>query len=362
MKVAQGLATAIICLLLFICLSVFGVGLIIDATVLNESFMTGQVQKIDLAEVTRDVIEREDLLDLPPEVEFARPYVYEVIDDYEPWLQEQAENIIQVAYGYLKGDRESFYIVIPVSQVKATIKPKLWEEVEANLAAVVPEILRSNLSSTVEDYIEQYIHLVPPELLPPGTLDMAPRQIVAFLRGYLNETNLTIMMLAVPQLRDLLEDAVRPYFDEYIDEFLDDVPDNYVIDDGEIGPEAVQDLETARRYIGYFRTGYYALIGVAVLLVIGVVLIYRRMVEIFLSLGITFSLFGIMTVAAALFGRTLSLITYVPANVPDAVRTGLAGTFADALMPLLWFGIGILVIGIIMIVVAVVARQREAED
>ncbi len=362
MKVAQGLITALLCLLLFICLSVFGVGLIINTTALNADFVSGQVKNMELAEITRDVIEREDLLELPSEIEFARPYIYNTLDDYEPWLHDQVDLVIGETYHYLRGERQTFNIAISMAPVKTTLKPKLWEEAQDNLAAVVIEILKSDLPPSVEQYIEEYIYLVPPELLPPGALNLPPEQIIDLLRGYLNRTNLTIMMAAAPELRGLLEEVVAIYFDQYVDDFIDDIPDDYVLDEDELGPDMTRQLEDARRYIGYFRTGFYALIGVAVVLMAAVVLVYRRTMEVLLSLGITFALFGAVTLSGTVFARTLTWVTYLPDDVPAAVRSGLTGTIGEALEPLLWYSIGILVVGIVMIVLGVLFRRREEFD
>ena len=362
MKVAQGLAAAVMCLLLFICLAVLGIGLLINTTVLNPDFIVKHVDAMDIEQAAREIIENEDLIELPAEIEFATPYVYDVIGDYEPWLKTQAETIIRSSYAYLLGEREDFSISIPLTQVKNTLKPKLWEIVQENLAEVIPLILQSNLAPVVEQYVEQYVRLVPSSLLPPGTLDLTSEQIISVLRGYLNKTNLTLMMMAVPQLRGLLEQAVQPYFDEYIDEFINDIPDIYVLDEAEIGTEAMQQLQNARTYIGYFRAGFYALIGVAIVVVIGIILIYRRILETGLSLGITFTLFGAVTLAGTLFGRSVAYAEYLPSEIPDSVRASLNGVFSEALMPLLWFGAGMLVIGVVLILLAILTGQRTADD
>src|SRR4030042_3486813 len=101
MNVLKGLATGSLSFLLMVSLSVFGIALLINCTLLNPGFIAGQVEKLDMNAVARDVVKEQLEQELPQEAKFLEDAAYDVTAEQEPWLKEQANNAIYAVYDHL---------------------------------------------------------------------------------------------------------------------------------------------------------------------------------------------------------------------------------------------------------------------
>lgn len=362
MNVVKGLVAGLLCFLLLLCLSVFGAALVVNTTVLNEDFMAKQVQKLNVSELVQEIVDEHELIDLPAEVEFIRPYLIQLYDDYDPWLREQADNVIKSGYAYFLGDREELDITVSLIEIRNTLSDKVWALLQDNINEVLPELLEGELAQFIEDNLDQYRNLIPKNLVPAGVLNLPADELASFLINYLDNINLELVMMLSPQVSDLIDELLRPYVDQYIDEFIDDIPVYYVIDAQEVGPETMETLESARRYLGYFQTGFFGLIGIIVLLIIGVFLVYRDVKNTTLALGITMAFYGLMELITSIVGRSISYASYYPADVPSPLQDWMTAAIGDVIMPLIWFSASMLAVGIVLIVISVVGRVRFAAD
>jgi hypothetical protein len=360
MSAVKVLVTIILSFLLLISLLLFGIGLLINSTLLNPDFVAGQVDKLDMNAIAHDFIEEQVADEIPQEEEFLEEAAYDVIAEQEPWLKEQMNNAIYAGYDYLLGKSEKFEINIPLDELKANIKVSLWKTLQKYLkqdASVIPEDL---LVPYIVDNSRELFGRIP--LLPQELTELVGKQLEDYLyQHYDRVTDILQVALKMPGLSDWLLGQIKPYFDQYYDDLVKDFPDSQVIDENEIPADVMEQLQVARRSIGYFHTGYYCLIAFMVLLVAGVILVNRNVKDSSLALGIVFLFYGIVALAGVLFARYYDFVKLIP-DVPTSIGAWLPGLIRDALAPLQWFSLGILVLGATLVLMSVLYKPSGATE
>jgi hypothetical protein len=366
MGVLKGLGTGILSFLLFISLSVWGSAFLINSTVLNPAFVAGQVNKLDVTAVARDIIDdqiSQELTDEPDEVEFIAEAVYAVVAEQEPWLKEQADNAVYEGYDFLLGKSDRLEIIVPLESLKADFKESLWETLKKFLRQNASKIPEDLLVPYIMDYYQELVGSIPEFLLPPGMAGLMGNELESYLhQNYDQVTDILQKALLVPGVSDLIMSQIRPYFDEYYDDFVRDIPSEQVYNEEEIPADIMEQLWLAREYIGYFKTGYYALIAFMLLLVAGIILINRNVKDSTRALGIVLTVYGVWELAGVIISRSINWLTSLPEDLPAALVPWLDGLIKDSLAPLLWFSLGVLIIGVALLVLSFVYRSPATED
>jgi hypothetical protein len=358
----KGLGTAILSFLLFLSLTVFGIAFTINSTILNPDFVVEQIDKIDVSDLAREYAEEEIVDQVPDEVDFLVDVIYDVIDEQEPWLKEQINTGIYASYDYLLGETDVLDIYIPLDEKKDDLRDSLWNAFIERIPRWLPDLVDSELGSYLSEYIDDFAAEIPKEYLPPEIADAPPEQLRAYLNNYLQDIAEEVSQNYMPEITGLLESVVRPYFDEYYDEIMEQFPSALEVNRNNIDDEVWEDLELARKYIGYFKTGYYLLIVFMVLLVVGIFLINRNVRDSTRSLGISLLIYGVLEFAGIYIARhflptDLSFMFPETFGIPDSLQTWLSGFYIDLLAPLQMLSIIVMVIAVALIVVSIVYRR-----
>ncbi|MCJ7605307.1 MAG: hypothetical protein MUO19_04640 [Dehalococcoidales bacterium] len=363
MNAVKGLGTAVLCFILFIALSVFGIALWVNTTVVNQNFVSRQVEQIDISELARVIVEEWVEFNLPGEVAIAEDVIYDliydVIDKYEPWMKKQFDRVTDDMYAYLLDEHDALYINVSLLEIKRTLKDNLWAVFSEKADTILPDIIGNDLSKFIDDNLAEYAQQIPKDLLPEGIADLPDDQFEAFLIEHLDFIEDQIETLDTESIiSGLTEEIVRPFFDEFIDEFIEEIPNAYVIDRELLGEDGVEALETAKTYLGYFKAGFYGLIGLMVLLMLGVFLIHRNIKDTSRALGITLGFYGFLQVAGTIIARSLNPFNYVNEEIPAVIENLAISIYNNALMPMLWFNAAVLVVGVALIVVSFVVKPK----
>jgi len=299
MKFLKGFGLAILSLFLFLALSVFGLVLTINQTILNPDFVVSQVDKLDIPSLTGEMLSQQI-----PQFEVTspyEPYVAEVMDDtiadLEPWMKEQARGSIYSIYDYLEGRSQSLSLTISLEPVKDTLKQNLRE---------------------------------------------------------------TILNSPPPELQELPPDAIEQFLDEAYRQIDEQIPavqgiEVVEVDQGTLGLS----FEQIRQAIGYFHLGYNALIGFILLLILGIVLINREVRGSTRSLGSTFLTCGIFSYADVFIVKYIADTQLAQADMPVYLQAWIPQLIKDALAPLEMYSIGLLVVGVALLVVSFVYKRGE---
>jgi hypothetical protein len=359
MNVAKGLGTGILSFLLFISLSVFGLAFLLHSTLLNPNFVASEVDKLNFTAVTQEFVDKEFKDKLPTEAAFLKEAVYDVVAQEQTWIKQQADYAIHTSYDYLLGNTDELVINIPLEAEKANLKERLWDALNKELPGWLPEIVGQELGPYIDEHIQDYVNIVPRQLLPFGDM-FSTEQLSQYLHEYLQQVDTQIITGNIPLVTGLLEALIRPYYDQYYDEFAAQVPDNEIYNQENIPADTMDALVTARHYIGVFQTWYYVLIAIMALLVAGIILINRNVRVITRSLGIGLAVYGIFEFAGVLVARAINF-TGILSDLSASLDTWITGFFRDFLLPLQLFSLGVLVIGVVLLVVSFVYRPRAAD-
>ncbi len=300
MNFLKGLAISILTLLLFLSLGVFGTVYMLNNTLLNPDFVVAQVDRLDVASLTREVTEGQIGGQLPSEVGFLEEAMYDAIAENEPWLKEQVNAGIYSFYDFLLGKSEKLSMIISLEPLKESLRDSLRQA---------------------------FMQDIPPELssLPPAQIEQ--------------------------------------YFNQYYQEFSAQIPSTFELDESILPPEIMAQLMQARQYIGYAQTYYYPLIGFMVLLVILIILLHRSVKGATRGLGITFLIYGILEFAGV-FATKNFLPTNLPLpDIPPSLQSWLTGFIVDFVAPMQTFSIGLMAAGAALIIVSIVyPRLRRVEE
>jgi hypothetical protein len=299
MNFLKGFGLAILSLLLFLSLSVFGLVLTLNQTFLNPDFIVSQVDRLDIPSLAEDMLSQE----VHPEAELLMgetldEVVNDTIADLEPWMKEQARDGIYSFYDYLEGRSQSLSLTVSLEPVK--------------------ESLRDNLREAV-------LQSPPPELagLPPAMIEQ--------------------------------------YLDEYYQQISQEIPSTFEFTEASIDPQVMAQLEQMKQVVGYLHLGYQALIGLILLLILGIVLINREVRGSTRSLGSTFLACGIFSYADVFIIKNVVGTQLVQPDMPVYLQTWIPQLLADTLAPLEMYSIGLMAAGVVLLVVSFVYKRRQTE-
>ena len=300
MKFLKGLALTILSFLLFLSLSVFGLALTLNYTLLNPDFVTDELDKLDISSLVKPLIEEQIRGQLPPETQFMSATIDDIIDDtladLEPLIKEQADIVIHSGYDYLMGRSQNLNVVISLEPMK--------------------ESLRDNLR-------EAFYQSLPPELkgLPQAEKDR--------------------------------------YFNEFYQGFAREIPSTFEFNESSLPPDVLARLEQVRQFLGYFQLGFKALIGFMLLLILGIILINRGVRNTTRGLGITFLTYGALEYAGIFAAKYLAGTQMGQLDIPTQLQTWLPQFIDDFLAPLEMFSLGLMIGGAVLIIVSIAYKPRQ---
>jgi len=191
MNFLKALGLIILNFLLFLSISFFGLAFTLDQTFLNRDFTVSQVERLDTTTLAEDIIRDQVIsqstipITLPIE-NFIAGAVHQTITDLEPWLKQQARDVIYVIYDYIEGKRQNLSVVIEMEVVKEQLENSISEAVITSLPPELAELP----PDTIEGYLEPFYDWIPSsfeineELL--GTSAMAQIDTLRQLISYFN--------------------------------------------------------------------------------------------------------------------------------------------------------------------------------
>lgn len=362
MNALKRAGTGFLSFLLLIFLSVFGLMLLLNNTLLRPDFVVAQVDKLDMTALVRDYADDLVSKQKPGDRVFLKDAIYSAVADQEPWLKEQLNQTIYAGYNYIKGKSEHLEINVPLDDLKENLRDSMWQTLEKYLGHDALSIPPDLLMPYVDERYQEILPLVPPQYLPPEMAGLTGQQLKNYLDTHYDKvTSMLQAAYQVSGVSGIILAQIKPYFDRYYNDFIADFPGTQSITEANIPSDVMDDLHTAHNSIGYFYIGYYVLIALMVLLVAGVILINRNIREICRALGIVFLIYGVAEFAGVLFVRYFDFIRFVP-DLPSSLKNWLPGVVKEALLPLQWFSLGILILGLVLIVVYVVYKPRAAPE
>lgn len=392
MKFLKVLAISLLSFLLFLSLSLFGLALTLNMTVLNADFVNSQLDRLDISAIAQDAI-NEEISELP---EGFRTSLENTIPIIEQRLKEAVSAVIDSIYDYLLGETQNLDLALILRNTifNPDITISLLDDLD--IAPLAEEFLRANISEQIPaelepvyEYLAEYID----EVLVETVTDLEPwikEQIAAaippiydYLLGESQSFNIEIPLEPVieslrvnlkaaflespPELIDIPPALLEQYFDKGFDELMATVPSTFNIDEGSLDSapiiqalaDAEQALTEAREYIDYFQTAFIILIVLMSLTVLGIIFINRQVKGATRELGIIFLTYGAIEYIGILVAKSLARPQLSQLDIPPPLQTWLPQLLDDFLAPLGIFSLGLLVAGIGLIIVSIVYKPRQ---
>jgi hypothetical protein len=295
-------------------------------SLLSEIDIPTLLEDVDVSSSVLDFIEEQSSEDLPEDVEYLAEYVDEIIIELEPWIREQVDIVADPVFDYLLGISQDINISVSLEPIKDTLgddlKEKFLESPPAELAG---------LSQTeLDQYFDEHFGELADEF--PSTFDIDESVLV-----------------------DLREDITSALVDveEGLEQARQDIADALA--------EVEEPLEESRQYVGYFTLGYNLLIVFMLLLIAGIVLVYRQVKGACRTLAGIFITFGVFNIVAVLVARALIRPPLEQIeDIPSSLQEWIVQTASSTLTPLLVLAIVLLVVGIALLAFSIIYSRRKA--
>ena len=390
MTFLKNLALSLLSFILFLSLSIFGLAYMLNQTILNPDFVTSELNRLEVSQLTEELISLRTPEGEPAEdLETA---LFNTIAELEPLIKEQVGVAIHSVYDYLLGGSQPLDLALTLKNtiLNPDFAVSLVDKIDVSLLAGdwLSEQLIEEIPEDMEylvEYVDDAIAEVEPQL--KEQLNAAADPIVDYLLGESQSLNVVISLEPVKEnLRDTLKEnflespppdlanlplaELERYFDEHFEEFYEAVPLTFELDESVLGTEISTDIAEAlteaekvlaevRQGIGYFQLGYKALIGFMVLLVLGIILISRQVRDITRRLGIPCLTYGAIEYAGIFAARYFSEKQLLPTEIPASLQTWMVQLFDNLLAPLEIFSLGLLITGVVLTVVSFAYRPRQ---
>ncbi|MFC1932023.1 hypothetical protein ACFLXU_00090 [Chloroflexota bacterium] len=239
-------------------------------------------------------------IEAPPEAPYLDEAIEKTIVDLEPWLKEEINTAIYSSYDYLMGKTQRLMVTIPTQLFRDSLRDNLWEA---------------------------FSESPPPELegLPPAIKER--------------------------------------YFNEAYDQLVGDaIPPTIEFTESSLPPEVLTTLEQVRQAMSYYQLAYNALIGFMALMVIGIILISRQVIDITRRLGtpcLTYGAIGYASIFATKYfiGKGVTL-----PDLPPSLQTWMSQFIINSLVPMEIFSLALLITGIVLVVVSFVYKPRQSSS
>ncbi len=398
MKFLKGLTPSLLGLLLFLSLSIFGLGFTINGTILNPEFIRTEVEELDILALVQEFVNQptgeiqNGAGGLPKELDTA---VTDTVTQLEPLLREQITAATDLTYDYLLGKRASPDLAVIL---RSTILQKdFFIDIIDNLDVtfLAREILSEQLSSVqipvqFQGYVDASYDNVVSDVKPiiKPQIEAAADSVLDYLAGVSDGFSIIIdVEQLTTSLRTALHDAVfaspppefalmtpelrESLFNQIFQDIAGEIQPTFEIDAaslfdttdrvsiaGELA-QAEKGLVQARQYIENFQFGYKLIAVLILLLMAGIILIHRQVRSVTRNLGAIFLGYGAFGYAVVLVGRYFAN-TQLPlalAGMPPSFQVWVLQLPGRLLLPMVVFSLTLLVGGVVLLVVSFVYRR-----
>ncbi len=392
MNVLKGLAVALLCFLLFLSLSIFGIAFTVQSTALNPDFVTSEINRLDVSSFVNEFMQIES----PPEVPELEEVIHETIGKLEPVVKERLDDTIHAVYDYFPNDTENLELnsVLRENFLTADFAASVIDNIDISELAGI--FIRQQLTEAIPleiENLDEFLLDAIDEAEPAikAELVAVADPVFDYILGQSQTLDASISLVEVkevlkenivqsllesppPELATLPEKMQAEMVNAFYDEMAAQIPSDIPLDESIIGAdvpanfdEALNNVEEtlgeASIYVGYFQTVYVLLIVFMILMVIGVVLIIRDVKIITRRLGTPMISYGAIQYAAIWASRYLmrGQIPFPP-EIPEFVKAWVFQFIDNLMRPLEIFSLALLITGVVLVVISYVYKRRQEPE
>jgi hypothetical protein len=305
-------------------------------TILSDTTVNQMLDNFDYTTMTNNILKDYIGEQLPQDITLSSEQIDRVANALQPIVKTALTGASGTFADYLTGASSSFNVNISLAAAFPTLKTVVKEAYMAQLPSNLHGLPQSVIDSAFDQYYTDFSKTI------PTSYEANSDEI-----GISGTTNITEALSDVQNgladTRDNLDKASRDF-------------GNYLTKDSLNAPSSNSGdvLQNIKTYIGYFRLGFMGLIALIVLLIAGIVLIYRNVKDACRNLGIVFTIYGALAFAVVLIAKFVGTQQLPNLDIPQSLHN-LPGTLLnDVLSPLRFLSLACLIGGIILIVVSIV--------
>jgi hypothetical protein len=195
MKAFKIIVLVILGMLLSLSLLIFGPALMVNQTVLNADFIADRVDEVDIVELTDEII----LEEVPPEAadfmgDALDTVLHLTIGEIEPWLKEQARNVIHVFYDYIEGRNDTLSLIISLETQVAKFRNNLLDAILTSPPAELLGLPAEEIEAQFNVYFDQIDEEIPPAI-DETLLDTEVMEQIEQAKQYVGYFNLGFFLL-----------------------------------------------------------------------------------------------------------------------------------------------------------------------
>ena len=238
-------------------------------TVLSDNFVREMLSYYDYTAVTKDIVANYMAGKLPLGIELTSPQLDRVAATLQPSVKSAFISESGNFADFLVGSRADFSVKVDLTPAQPTIKIVVKEAILTLLPGYLQGVTQEEIDNAYETYYPIFSHTLPPTY--EMTSDDLGTETISEISSALNDAQNSLT-----EVRDSIDQASQNF-------------------------ENV--LKKIKPYVGYFRLGYVCLIALIIVLILGIVLIYRKVKDSCRNLGIVFFIYGAGALAVVLITR-----------------------------------------------------------
>jgi len=401
MTVLKNVALGFMSFFLFLSLLVFGLAFMLYSTVLKPHFLTSEIDRLDIALLVEESLNEETF-----EQELSEEYKTAIVDNIgkiEPRIKEQVNAATYSIYDYLLGKKQNLELALTLRNTvfSKDLFVSIMDDLDMSyfiseftvneLAKEIPEDMKylvEYFDEYLVEYFDEYVDdvIIENKSWMKEQINIAADPVLDYLFGESQSLNVVISLEPLTEsLRDTLREPflelppaelvnlppkmLEQVYDDFFEELAETMP-TFKIDESLFEPELRADitealaeaekvLEKIRQGISYFKLGYILLIVFILLLIAGIILISRDVRYITRSLGITFLVYGALELVGVLVTRHFTRIFIPMSEIQQSLQVWIPQFLGNLLAPLLWFSVGMLIVGIALIAFSIVYKRGQ---
>jgi DNA-directed RNA polymerase subunit RPC12/RpoP len=395
-KVLKGIGIAILSIILFLLLSAFGPAFMMDRTMLNPDFTATEIDRLQITDLLLEALADAPSDELPPQLQDA---ISRSVIKLEPMLKQEINNAVYSIYDYLKDKRDSpelmntlrstllsnDFLFSVVDELDTTSLIKSF--IEEQLPSLIPQEL-SDYSEYLNEAIDEF--LIEHETWIKEQLKTILVPVADYMVGDIKTFNVEISLdpliadlketimdkieeLDIPLISLLPDEIVAVFVDDIVDQYTEYIPSPLEVNNSMIGAHVpaeiasnIGDVENTlaeiKGYVGTFQTVYILLIVFILLLIAGIILIYREVKKATRTLGIVILIAGVVDLALLLLTKNMitSQMTQAVAGLPSYLQTWMVQLITNMTAPMQILSICFIAVGVVLVIVSVIYKPRES--
>jgi hypothetical protein len=287
-------------------------------TILSDTTVNTMLNNFDYTMMTKNILTQYLGQQLPQGINLSSDQIDRVVTVLKPSVKTALTNASGSFADYLTGAKSRFSIIISLQPAVPTMKTVIKEAYLAQLPANLQGLSQTQINSAFEQYYTDFAKTIPSDYeVNSSDLGISPNTNLT--KAITNaQNNLT-------QARNNLDEASRNFEDN---------------------------LQQIRTYVGYFRLGFACLIALIILLIAGIILIYRNVKDCCRNLGIVFFIYGLGAFAVVVAAKFIAAAQIAKADIPQAMSKIPGILLNDVLSPLQIFSLVCLIGGLIAIIIS----------